>query len=85
MYGIMVQCLEQALSKTHYTFESNNFNIVLITLISYVIFSFIDYTDTTTYCAEGTIIQVLLNVCGPDRISRLQMAESEMFVDIAIL
>lgn len=33
-------------------------------------------TDINAHYADGKRIQVLLNVGGPDRVSRLQMAES---------
>jgi hypothetical protein len=33
-------------------------------------------TDIKVHAADGEKVQVLLNVGGPDRVSRLQMAES---------
>jgi len=33
-------------------------------------------TDIKVHAADGKKVQVLLNVGGPDRVSRLQMAES---------
>ena len=39
-------------------------------------FTSIVVTDINVHDADGKKVQVLLNVGGPDRVSRLQMAES---------